>query len=184
MSDVISLDANSLYPYASMNIEFPKLNTEMYIKGPTRTMKVGHVIERCGISRAIVENKGNKIGLLPVRINDETYYPRKGIMIGTWTNYELRKCVKEGYKIHDIDWTINYETIKNPFKEITPKLYRQKKEANNDFDYWFYKMMMNASYGKLAQTRTGQKIIIDSVEEYHKMIENGYNTTKIVTGKQ
>lgn len=176
--NVYNIDVNNLYGYSSMNIKFPNIKTETLIGNPLRIFEKEKLLKNIGISRCLVINKDNKIGLLPIRTNNGNYYPKENrYLIGTWTNMELEKAEKEGYEIIDIEWTICYKEMKNPFKELTPELYKLRK-SGNEFDDWFYKEMQNRCYGKLAQNRNNYEIIIDDIESAEEYKNNGYEIVK------
>jgi hypothetical protein len=173
------IDCNSLYPYSSTQINFPDITTQHTLYQPLTTHTKKEILEMNGISECMITNHTNEIGLLQIRTGEENYIPKSGTtFIGTWTNIELKKAEQEGYEIHHIEWTIKYKTTTNPFKNITPTLYKRRKESNTTFDNYFYKMMMNASYGKLAQTKTGKKILIDSVENAKDYLKENYKIIK------
>ena len=169
------IDCNNLYGFSSTRIRFPNLITERLIKNPRKFFSISDILREIGICRAMVFNKSNKIGLLPVRTGGGNYYPKEGTyLIGTWTNLELRKALKEGYEVINIEWSLIWDEIENPFKEITPRLYELRKESGDSFSNFFYKEMQNRSYGKLAQRKSGQEIIIDSVEEARKYLKDSW----------
>ena len=169
------IDINNLYGYASMNIDFPNLRTERIIKEPLKYISQKDILKSIGLSRALVYNKSNNIGLLPVRTGTGNYYPKKDTYIlGTWTHIELSEAIKEGYEIIDIEWSLIWDKIENPFKTITNRLYELRKSAGDKFDNFFYKEMQNRSYGKMAQRKGGFEIVIDSVENARKYLSNNY----------
>lgn len=167
-----SVDCNSLYPYAASIMKFPDLRTEVFWNRPNREYW-GELLSKIGICRAMLYNKDCELGFIPVRLPHLSYYPLKGkYMIGTWTTGEIRKAMKEGYKIMDIQFIITYDEMDNPFKIIMPKLYRLRKDKSiGQFNNDFYKSIMNGGIGKFAQIRIGQEIVFDDIEktlEYQK----------------
>ena len=68
--------------------------------------------------------------------------------------------------------------MKNHFEDITPRLYKLRKESEDKFNNFFYKEMQNRSYGKMAQRKNGQEITIDSVEKAKDYIEKNYKILK------
>lgn len=174
-------DCNSLFPYAIMNMRIPDLRTEKRYENPTRFYKQEQLLKRIGISKAIVYNKNNKLGILPIRDTEGIIYPGPGKWIaGHWTNLELRTAIKEGYEIKRIYSSIIYkEAPINPFKEITKELYERKRTARTEFERWFYKSLLNHSYGKLAQTKLGKEIIIDNCEKSKEYTEKGFDAFNI-----
>jgi hypothetical protein len=173
------IDINNLYGYASMNIDFPLLRSERMVKEPLKYFNIKDIVKEIGISRVLIHNKTNEIGILPVRTDTGSYYPKKDTyMIGTYTNLELKEAIKEGYKILGIEWSIFWDKGENPFKKITSKLYQLRKDSGSKFDNFFYKEMQNRSYGKMAQRKGGQEIVVDNVEKAQKYLKDSYEIIK------
>jgi len=169
------IDINNLYGYASTQIRFPNLKTEQLIKQPLEYFDKEEILKNIGISRVLIYNKTNKIGMLPVRTDTGNYYPKENTyLLGTYTHIELEEAVKEGYEIIDIEWSLIWQEAENPFKEITPHLYDLRKKIQDPFDNFFYKEMQNRSYGKMAQRKSGQEIVIDSVEKAREYLQREY----------
>lgn len=169
------LDVNNLYGYASTKIKFPDLNTEQLVRKPLNYFSINDILNNIGVSRVLIYNRNDELGLLPIRTDTGNYYPKKRkYMIGTYTHIELNEALKNGYDILDIEWSLMWKETDNPFKEITPRLYNLRKQQKDEFDNFFYKEMQNRSYGKMAQQKTGQEIVIDSVEEAKKYLARNY----------
>lgn len=169
------IDINNLYGYASTKIKFPNLRTEQMIREPLKYVPLNSILQNIGISRVLIYNRSNEIGLLPVRTDTGNYYPKKDThLLGTYTHIELEEAIKEGYEIINVEWSLIWQETRNPFKIITPKLYELRKKSKESFDNFFYKEMQNRSYGKLAQRRSGQDIVIDSVEKAREYLANNY----------
>lgn len=174
------IDCNSLYPWASLHIPFPDLRTESYYKKPLESFSQEELLSKIGLSRCIIKNTSCTLSLLPVRTENGNYYSKTGThIIGTWTHLELQKAISEGYEILDIEWSVVWDEGLNPFSTITPKLYHLRKKHTGLFNDYFYKMMMNASYGKLAQRKVGSKIIVDDIEKVKEYLNNNY---KVIRG--
>ena len=116
------------------------------------------------------------LGLLPVRTDDKNHYPGpKKYLLGVWTNDELTAALKEGYKLIDIQWTITYETApENPFTNYFKELYDKRIQSVSNYDYWFWKQIMNRTIGKFAQVKESQDIRIDSIEKDEELAAQGY----------
>lgn len=168
------LDVNSLYPYITTIMDFPDLSTETLHKTPLLKGNL-KILQKIGVSQALLYNYSDEYGLLPVQTPHGNYYPQQGQhFIGTYTNEELQYALKNGYIIKHISWTITYESAPNPFITITPELYKQKLNANTPLERYFYKMMMNGSYGKLAQRNIKQHTIIDTPKNQSAYLSQGY----------
>lgn len=165
------IDINSLFPFAIKEMDFPDLSSEMLIEYPSLD-----TLYDIGFSRAMVKNVNDDYGILPVRTDDGVYYPRKNTkFIGTWTNWELRYAMQNGYEIIDLEWSVVYNKSKiNPFVKIMEELYNKRK-SGSEFDNVFYKMLMVRGLGKFAQRKPESELRIASVEDHDEMMELGYN---------
>jgi hypothetical protein len=174
------VDCNSLYPFSAIKMRFPNLKSERKYFEPLKTgWEINELFGWLGLSRCIVKNVSNEHGFLPIRTDSGSFYPKKGkLIIGTWTHFELEMALKNGYELIDVEWSVVYENAPNPFTEIFPRVYNLRKSGDS-FDDYFYKMMMNASIGKMAQHRVGQEIVIDNVEKCESYLEKKY---KVVRG--
>lgn len=169
------IDVNNLYGYASTQIRFPNLKTEQMINEPLKYFTMEEILKNIGISRVLIYNRSNEIGLLPIRTDTGNYYPKKDTyLLGTYTHLELQEAIKEGYEIINVEWSLIWQEMDNPFKEITKRLYELRKKIKDPFDNFFYKEMQNRSYGKMAQRKSGQEIVIDNVENAKKYLNDSY----------
>lgn len=174
IEEVTSIDVNSLYPLAAITMKFPNLKTEEKIYNPLAMMTEKELLSYPGVSKAIVINHKDEIGLLPIR-EIMNFYPTIGkAMIGTWNHEELRKAKELGYEIIDITESVIYEETYNPMKKVMKEMYQLKEKAKDDFEYFFYKRMMNGGIGKLGQKNKEMDYIIDDYEEVDNYIEKGY----------
>ena len=184
LEDLSAIDKNSLYPYSAIEMRFPDLRTEEKIKEPLKKYDLNTIISRIGISRCIVRMKDNPLGLLSVRLAHKSHVPTGNkFLIGTWTHIELREAIKEGYEILDIEWSVTWDEGPNPFKIIYNDLYNKRISSKEEFDNYFYKMMMNGSIGKFAQTRMNQELFIDSVEKVDEYLARNYLIIKEIEGE-
>lgn len=182
IDEVTVIDKRNLYGYALSKMRCPDLRTEQKIWNPLTTTPttIKEIIEPIGITRCLIKNKNNQLGILPIRTPNGNYYPEKDkYLIGTWTNTELQQATQNGYEIRHIEWTINYKQAFNPFTEIMRTTYGKRMEAGKGtFNYWFYKEMQNNGIGKLAQCHTEQEMTIDSVEKAQQYLNEKYEITK------
>lgn len=184
INNVTSIDFNSLYPYSAIKMKFPDLRTERKIEFPLEIMGLKELLNKIGVSRAMVKNEKDNLGLLQIRTGKKSYIPLKGkSLIGTWTHTELEEAVKSGYKIISIEWSVIWDEGRNPFKDLFLKLYKKRKEADSEFDNYFYKMILNGCLGKFGQTRVNQEILIDSVDMIYEYLKRNYEILKGVEGK-
>lgn len=175
IKNVCKIDTNSLYPYASTQIKFPDLKTETLYKNPEKKYW-NNLLNKIGISRAMLYNKNNSLGLLPVRLPTFSYFPKRNTyLIGTWTNEEIKTALQEGYELINIEYSIIYDEIDNPFKTIMTNLFKKRTTTKEKgFDYHYYKSMMNNGLGKFGQIRTGQEIIFDNIDQTKKYVKENY----------
>lgn len=182
IKDVKYIDCNNLYGYSAMNMKFPDLRTEEQIKSPLNIYDKDTVLDNIGISKVALKNVSNKIGLIQVRTDNSIYYPKEGtIIIGTYTNQEIKEALNEGYELIDIEKTTIWDEAKyNPYNTYITDLYTKRITARDEFKKYFYKQMMNSSFGKLAQHRTEQVIFIDTVEKAEEYIKENTEIIRAV----
>lgn len=146
------IDVNSLYPYIMATMRFPDLKREEYIEEPTEEM-----LKDIGFTRARVKITGRG-GMLPIRYMGRMMMPeKKGLsMESIWSNWELRKAIKNGCEIEKMRTMISYPDLDvNPFTEYIGKLYRMKGEEGKKETA---KILMNALSGKFGQRRVKRKL--------------------------
>lgn len=182
VEDVTVLDKRNLYGSRLAKMRCPDLRTERKIWRPTTSTPIteDELLDKIGISQCMVKNENNTLGLLPIRTPEGNYYPKKNkYLIGTWTHNELKLAKQEGYKIIKILWSVTYEEAYNPFREIMEEVFEKRMEAEKGtFKYWFYKEVQNRGIGKMAQYRTDQESVIDSVEKAEEYCKRMYEITK------
>lgn len=179
------IDFNSRYPWELINLKCPDLKSERKTWQPLENgREINELLNEIGISKAIIYNKENKLGLLSIRTNTENYFPSKNTyMIGTWTHQELREAIKEGYEIIGIEYSITWKEGPNPFKTIMTRLRKKREESKTEMENWFYKSMMNTSIGKMAQHRTDQEMIIDEVDKAQEYLRHNWEIIKGIKNK-
>ena len=124
--NVTYIDCNSLYPYSLINMPYPELKTERLHKTPTKT-QFTQLIKKIGITKCMITNTDNQIGIIPIRTKTSAYYIKPGqTAIGTWTHTELQCAKNNGHKINEIEWTITYEQMENPFTKIIQETYKKR----------------------------------------------------------
>jgi hypothetical protein len=187
--NITRIDANSLYPYLCETGEFPDLATADYYHLPLqKKLEPEFLFSQMGMSRCIIEAPiGLNYGYLPVRTTFEgdeyTEYPlstknNKVVLIGTWTHLELKKAITLGYKIHHIQWSIQYEKGKNPFQGYMSGLYAARIRSNDPFEKSFYKLLMNGCTGKFATSRNKRQYRVGTLRELPKLREEGWEAER------
>lgn len=179
--NVYSYDVNNMYSYCATKTEIPDLSSERIYTNPLKTMPLDYILNRYGCSRAVIETKEDKIGLIPIRQEGRIYYPKEAgkILIGTWTNYELKYFKEQGNKILHIETSLIYDTIKeNPIKEVMETYY--KRRQLNPLNKTIYKQMANYLIGTLGRTTKGNEYIIAPQEETDKLRTQGWKIKHLV----
>lgn len=162
VEDVTLIDINSLYPYAMINMPFPKLNEEMFVKDPLiKGLTIKNILSKkyVGCAECEIDVPKIELGYLPVRFGGKLFFPdgERRIM-GTWTTFELRRALELGYKIRDIKWVCLYPVNKeNVFREYISRLYELRIKSGAEVNV-AVKMIMNNLYGKFAQLRRNKDV--------------------------
>lgn len=185
-----NIDVNSLFPKAMMEIPFPNLKKEIIIINPEESFKKEEILNQMGVLECRIKCPKQKIGYLPIRIKigkrnknnemdthiEETIYPKHECeLIGTWTNYELKKAEERGYEIKEMKKALLYGLIEeeeSPLKQFIQECYNKRKKGHLENN--FYKYIMNNLHGKFAERRKEGFYIIDDISEADKYLEEGY----------
>jgi hypothetical protein len=142
------IDINSAYPFQIANLYAidPRYGYWKY------TQKTYHKEANYGFYKAYVQFSG----YIPLKIKELTVYPMTKKKYLTYiTLDEIKQLEEDGYEFSIVDgWEFFAITQYQPFKSLIYKLYDIKQhEPKNSPLYWFIKILMNAMYGKFAQTR-------------------------------
>jgi hypothetical protein len=78
------------------------------------------------------------------------YYPT-GTFSGVWTYADVRRALAQGATIVRESAGIGTDLSVHPFKSFVDLLYGKKARAKDRFSREFYKILLNAGYGKLLQ---------------------------------
>lgn len=198
-NQVYYMDLNSAYGWAFQNIEIPLLKKieyrffNKYVPFDDFAKKVylERDIHQIGITKAIMYKKTPlNVGYLSIRWENHSIFPNNpnSILIGTWTNYEIKKALKEGYEIIHIFECICYpEKIENPLKPLIDNWYNQRLKSK--IDKFFFKGLITNGIGKFGEIRKDREILIDDaslIEEYTKKgfkVINNQDTNNFVYEK-
>jgi len=188
--NTLYLDINSSYGYCLANIEIPNLRSlcvtefSKYHKFEEidKQMYLNNIINKIGITRLVLYKKERmNIGIVPIRFEKHNVFPNNDnqIIIGSYTNLEIREFVKEGYEILHIFEEIYYNVnIKeNPLKELFYKWYEERKKSA--LDKYFYKNLITNSVGKFGERRFEKIIQIDNVNKQNEYLKEGYEIKNI-----
>ena len=152
--DVVSADANSMFPSVQESYDFPDIRT------------CRNLGANAGILDRFLES-GTHVSWANVRLKAQTEAQRflpnrdsagrldwgQDTFSGWLAEPELKYALYEGgWELEDIR-QLNVAKAHNPFREHVRKFYdlRLEAKANNDPRAIFYKLLLNSGYGKYAQ---------------------------------
>lgn len=146
--DVYEVDVNSMYPYAMANI--PNFNHCEYEFVDYFDEKKDGIYTISGY----VEK--SDYPLIPKHeFTGKNYFQDTYINDICVTSYELREALKNGLVSLDVcnGYVIRENESYNPFKEYVDYFFEKKKKCKKDDSFRvFYKLVLNALYGKTIQT--------------------------------
>ncbi len=153
--EIFKYDINSLYPYAMRTNKYG-VGKPYSIKKPT----IKHIdTYDYGLFKGKIEVYENDINYIPYRL-DKFLFPY-GTLKGSWNLNEIKYNLKKGrIKILEIDELIVFDKTEYIFKEFIDDMYGQRISGTDDFNTWFFKKIMNLTYGKYA-TQISEKEIMD-----------------------
>jgi len=167
-------DFNSLYPSVMQKV-FPNANYQ-------RRLKKGNIdiIETYeGISKIeVLAPEDLNLPFLPFRGETKLIFPI-GRFSGWYTNLEIRKAIKLGYKILWIGEQIYYTRTHSPFIDYVNDQYNKRMEYKKQKSpaQIINKLFMNSLYGKFAQKIRGKQKIMHlntvTKEKLNKLITLG-----------
>lgn len=180
--DCVKLDINALYPYLMKEMDFPDLKNEYYTKDHKRILEV--INNNIGIVKCKVKSPDNlKIGYLPIRISNLTFYPIGKTLDGTWTTLELKEAIKLGYELLRIDECIYFDYADiNPFRGYMEYLWLNRK-GKVGIEKMVIKLLMNSLYGKWSQYRSHNEYRFIDRSEYRNYADLGYKFFKTANDK-
>jgi len=147
------LDINSLYPFCQWKYPMP-------IGKPNKFSSWSSIEDNLGFAEATVKAPSNlSIPLLPLRYGGKLMFP-VGKFRGTWDLDELRKAKELGYKIKIIKGLLFSKSFL--FKEFVEYYFKIKRKVDkNNPMYMIAKLILNSNYGKFAQRRECEELIIN-----------------------
>lgn len=166
-NDIFGYDIISCYPSAMREIPVVDTTTKIYTKKP-------NIKEREGFCDCIIEAPGElRVPYLPVKFEDKLIFPR-GKFRGVWTYFEIREAIKLGYKIRknfrSIEFKNKYDFVLSEFIERLFKTRAGAKLANDVVLDYACKIILNASYGKLAMGNEKQELV--AFDNFHSIKGN------------
>jgi hypothetical protein len=175
--DCIKLDVNSEYPYIMQKMEFPNLNSEFKVKGKRAKDYLKMIgVMKCSITAPSKEKL--RYAYLPIRFGGYVHFPHERELNGMWTTLEIRKALKLGYTLNNIEWGVFYKTSEiNPFKKYIQLLY-DKKSKSQGAEKQVYKLLLNSLYGKWGQENKIKEFKNIKRKEYDYHLEKGWEFVK------
>lgn len=167
--NVYYYDINSLYPSVMVN-KFPLPQSIKEINNPIKE----NIYNYEGTSEVDVYCPEEIRPLLPYKKDNKLIFPC-GYFSGVYNHNELRKALKQGYKILNIKRQIIYLRTFKPFKNFVEHFYKERKKlkAEGNNLQITYKLILNSLYGKFGQkTVSGTKVL-----DPNNLQTNSYNET-------
>lgn len=151
--DIVMYDITSMYP-AAMTMEFPCGEMsfhETWTHNMHDKMYIGlvHLVKRVRIDSC------SKIhltyGVVPCKVNDKTEYVCAGDITAVMTSVDVQNAVQDGWTVCSVTNAIVWKKKARLFQKVYNFLFDKKKSCTKDSpEYWFAKIVMNASIGKFA----------------------------------
>ena len=158
-------DINSLYPYVMTKLRFPDFkNLRKMVYVDIRQAKL-LIRRKEGMFTGLVRHKETYVGYLPYK--DESkgklLFP-VGTMRGSWNFNELRFAIDEGVvEILECKSVIYGSPVESPFISYITELYGLRMETSDEFERFFYKIMMNSLYGRFGMRKKYSSTYFDSI---------------------
>ncbi len=152
-SAVHHYDFTSLYPTV-MTRPFPLPSAWRVTRTPT--------LDRDGMLWGILRIPPQSVPPLPVREDGELIFPT-GRLYGAWTYEEVRNALLAGAVLEQARKAVEFAGECQPFYDYVHRCMREK-DRSEGIDREFWKLMMNALYGKFGQEST--LTIIKNGREY------------------
>lgn len=141
--NLIYLDVNSLYPYASLKV-MPGTECTYIESLEEQGLDLDNLF---GFFYAKVITNEQYLGLLPLHINNNLIFPQ-GEFFGIWSSEELKFAKKNGYKITVIKG-YNFNKVENAFKDFVIYLYDKKANSTGSIKM-ICKSLLNNLIGRLG----------------------------------
>lgn len=145
-------DINSMYPYCMM-AEYP----EYLVKDDKleKAKGMAEVTIRVPVDLFVAP--------LPWRSHDGGLRYPVGVFRGTWTYDEIRFAESVGCKVLEVHHAFGCNSLVRPFDDFILKLYKKRKESENEAERLFLKVVMNSLYGKIAS----KSMVTRTVSKHH-----------------
>ena len=168
--DVISYDANSMFPSVQVNYDFPNIKTCRRI-GATAEVLEDFLNNKKYVCWANVDLESMEVeNFLPNRNELNRLDWNQPNYSGWLAEPELKYALHEaGWELNDIR-ELHIAKAHNTFGHVE-KFYDKRLEAkaNNDPREIFYKLILNSGYGKFAQRATDKRI--ENPDQMNKIMD-------------
>lgn len=148
--NALYFDINSSFPF-SMTQPLPG---NLVRGGWGKIPRSKHYLARCDVS--VPETY---LPPLPKRAGGRVFFP-VGRWIGWFNNVDLDLLLQEGGTIHRIFSTYTFEPF-NELADYAQALYALRKATKDDFEKYFYKLLLNSLYGKFAESDMKTGLVIN-----------------------
>lgn len=165
-------DINSAYPYVMLTSKFPDPENMRTMNNPTECDLEKLMKTHEGMATLTVTVRDMHIPPLPVRHGSQLIFP-VGTFTGSWVFPELRIALPY-ITIHKVHRIIYAKPIPSPFKKFVTHYYNARLKTDNEFLKYYYKLLLNNLYGKLAQRNMQQSVMLQKGENPHKVMKR-YN---------
>lgn len=171
IEDAFELDINSAFPYAMAQL--PQFIKGSYVE--TRDFDPG--------APGIYCVSGRDDGHYPI-VFDHAFRPARGRFRGVWiTGHELSRALASPEvkidKLRGYCWIADSAYEHNPLADYVDHFYSQKERTlKKDPNYNFFKIMLNALYGKFVQTAEVRRAVVSagkSPSDYSGEIDGVYD---------
>jgi DNA polymerase type B, organellar and viral len=144
-ANVAAIDAASMFPWAMTVAPLPL---------PWAPIRRTLTVEPCGFYRASVRSNLS-VPALPYRSPEGLVFPN-GRFSGWWAGVELLHARKHGAEIRILEGFTFVGEFVDPFSGYVSEMFQRKNSARG-LRKLFYKLMLNALYGKFGQR--GERVI-------------------------
>ncbi len=151
--NVSAIDAASMFPWAMLADQFP------LPWGAFRRELPGAAIQANGLYRVRVESR-LPLPLLPYRSDHGLIFPN-GRWVGWYVGCELLEFLRAGGRVRVLAGFTFAHSVQ-PFKAYIGTMFRRKSRSKGA-RRTFYKLMLNALYGKFGQR--GERVVAVPLEE-------------------
>lgn len=146
-------DINSMYPYSMKIATFPHPQKLRVNNSPKESDLRFSLEYNEGLAEITVLHKEHFYGFLPIKKDGKLIFPT-GKFRGTWNFPEIRYALEQGIiEILEIHRIVDAPPMETPFREFVDTLFEKRRSADNEFEKYLYKIILNSLYGKFAQKK-------------------------------